>query len=224
MPQLACFNLGSAGTDPTYIDLSGTVPGANFAALAVRVVQSNATATELVVGGYDACDCYPAYPALLVFGSVAAGSAEFTTIGSIVVPNNNPSSGVTALSQTNALQPGAVLASTDKGVYKCAHFYMGRAPSTAVPNVKTHACVRELKLAAESLMYSVIQGCAETLPSLWRSISYPVGTITKPPPASATVTTTALDACALMTMLAGAVLLTELLMNCTECHDAVLPR
>ena len=140
MPQLACFNLGSAGTDPTYIDLSGTVPGANFAALAVRVVQSNATATELVVGGYDACDCYPAYPALLVFGSVAAGSAEFTTIGSIVVPNNNPSSGVTALSQTSALQPGAVLASTDQGVYKCASDTEGRAP-TAVPGIQPpHGC------------------------------------------------------------------------------------
>ena len=116
---MASFNLSSATPKPTYFDLSKTVPGATFAALAVRVIQSNATATQLVVGGYDACDCYPMYPALLVFGSVAAGSTKFTTIGSIVVPNNDPSSGVTALSQTSALQPGAVLASTDQGVYKC---------------------------------------------------------------------------------------------------------
>jgi hypothetical protein len=148
---LASFNLSSAGTDPTYFDLSGTVPGATFAALAVRVVQSNATATQLVVGGYDACDCYPTYPALLVFGSVAAGSAEFTVIGSIVVPNNNPSSGVTALSQTSALQPGAVLASTDQGVYKCVCGHEGHAPNAAVPGVHIRALVKEVDVAADDV-------------------------------------------------------------------------
>ncbi len=118
---MARFNLSSGSTDPTYFDLSAAVPGAQFSAVAVRVVGSNDTATRLVVGGQNMQCCGP-YSALLVYGSVAAGSTDFKVTGSVVVQSTGMYSGggVTALSQTSALQAGAVLASTDKGVYKCA--------------------------------------------------------------------------------------------------------
>ncbi len=115
--QVARFDLSSGSTDPTFFDLSAAVPGATFSALAVRVVNATDTATYLVVGGQLQC-CGPQYPALLVYGSVATGSTSFTVMGSTVV--QSAGSGVTALSQTSALQSGSVLASTDQGVYKCA--------------------------------------------------------------------------------------------------------
>jgi len=46
------------------------------------------------------------------------GADAFTLTGSVVLPGNG--SGVMALSQTSALYPGYVLASTDAGRFKCA--------------------------------------------------------------------------------------------------------
>jgi hypothetical protein len=112
------FDLGQQAPDPTYFDLSTTVPGAKFKANAVRIVAENSTATYLLVGGVDAACCIATSAALLVYGSVAAGATEFQVIGSAKVPSTH--GGITALSQTSPLRPNSVLAATDEGVFKCA--------------------------------------------------------------------------------------------------------
>ena len=114
--QVLRFDLSAAAPDPTAFDLSNAVAGIQFQARAVRVIFSSVTATTLLVGGEDAT-FEAAASGVLLHGSVAAGSSTFTVLGSVVLPSRGV--GVTALSQTSPLHPGFVLASTEKGVYKC---------------------------------------------------------------------------------------------------------
>jgi len=83
-----------------------------------RYCHLSAASTTLLVGGVD--KTYGAtHPGVVIIGTIAVGSSAFITTGSVVLPSLN--GGVTALSQTSAVVPGYVLASTDQGVFKCAH-------------------------------------------------------------------------------------------------------
>ena len=75
--------------------------------------------TTLLVGGLDSNESAP-YQGVVVVISIAAGSSNFTLNGSVVLPSF-AGSGVTTLSQISSLPRGFVLASTDSGVFKCAH-------------------------------------------------------------------------------------------------------
>ena len=86
-------------------------------ATTLRVVSSDSTGTALLVGGYTYATTV-AYSAVLIYGSVAAGSANFSMTGSVLLPSSSGEA-VTALSQTGALHQGFVLANTDMGVFKC---------------------------------------------------------------------------------------------------------
>ena len=123
--QVASFDLSSATVDPVYYDLSAAVSGTNFRANAVRVVEATETVTKLLVGGHDS-SCCPASQALLLYVSIPAGSTDFNVTGSVRVPSGG--SGVGSLSQTSALLKGAVLATTDQGVFKCASLATAVAP------------------------------------------------------------------------------------------------
>ena len=119
LAQLLAFDLTKAAPDPTTFDLTGVVTGITFEAKAVRVVSSTPTLTRLLVAGHD--KTYAAtYHGVVVYGSVAAGSSSFKVLGSVVLDGAWLETGATALSQTSPLLPGHVLASTDKGVFKCA--------------------------------------------------------------------------------------------------------
>ena len=127
--QVAVFDLTRAAPQPTYVNVSAAVPGENFEANAVRVVQTTSTASYVLVGGRTS-DVGPTFSGLLVHGSIAFGSTEFHVLGSTVLPSLQ--SGVTALSQTSALRPGFVIAATDEGLFKCVHI--------AAPNTKENHC------------------------------------------------------------------------------------
>ena len=111
------FDLTAAAPDPIIFDLSAAVSGVQFQAKTVRVIASSAAMTTLLVGGVD--NTYPVYNGIIIYGTAAAGSSAFDVVGSLVLPSFG--AGVTALSQTSPLHPGFVLASTDAGVFKCAH-------------------------------------------------------------------------------------------------------
>ena len=111
------FDLTAAAPDPIIFDLSAAVSGVQFQAKTVRVIASSAAMTTLLVGGVD--NTFPVYNGIVIHGTVAAGSTTFSVVGSLVLSSFG--AGVTALSQTSLLHPGFVLASTDGGVYKCAH-------------------------------------------------------------------------------------------------------
>ena len=114
--QLLAFDLTAAAPDPSTIDLSNAITGVKFEPIAVRVVSSTAASTTLLVGGVDDTNG-ATYPGIVIIGTVAVGASTFHVTGSVVLPSSN--SGVTALSQTSAVVPGYVLASTDLGVFKC---------------------------------------------------------------------------------------------------------
>ena len=88
---------------------------------------------------------------------------------------------------------------------------MPRPPARPCALMQTSALQQPGKYGQSTL------GCPYPLPSLWRSISYPVGTITEPPPASATVTTVLLDTCALSAMLTHDVLPAQAAAWLTHC-------
>ena len=119
--QVASFDLSMGAPDPTHLNLSATVPGAEFQATTVRVVAATDAATTLLVGGVNALCCHgggAATAGVLAYGSVAAGSTEFRVADHILLPSSH--GGVTALSQISAQGSGFVLAATDQGVFKCA--------------------------------------------------------------------------------------------------------
>ena len=115
--QVLSFDLSTAAPAPTVFDLTSIVAGVPFQARAVRVISASAATTMLLVGGVDTTYPTRPYSGVLIHGSVAAGSAVFNMLGSVVLPSFG--AGVTALSQTTLLHPGFVLASTDRGVFKC---------------------------------------------------------------------------------------------------------
>ena len=127
--QVAVFDLTRAAPQPTYVNVLAAVPGDNFEANAVRVVQTTNTATHVLVGGRTTA-VGPTFSGLLVYGSVAFGSTKFHVLGSTVLPSLQ--SGVTALSQTSALRPGFVIAATDEGLFKCVQM--------AAPDSKENHC------------------------------------------------------------------------------------
>ena len=138
--QILAKTLGQAPAYDRVVDLTFTVSGFAVLAQAIRVVKAANNITHLLVGGINVPDSsgiseFPiseipgssdnefdgpdeaTYLGVLIYGSVAVGSTEFLLQGSLVLPSF--SSGITALSQTSALHPGFVLASTDVGVFKC---------------------------------------------------------------------------------------------------------
>ena len=115
--QVVRFDLSKASPLMTQFDLSAAVDGVEFQANTVRVVSGDSAESTLLVGGQDTGSSN-LYTALVIYISVAAGSAQFNKAGSVVLPSFN-GGGVTALSQANALHPGFVLASTNAGVFKC---------------------------------------------------------------------------------------------------------
>ena len=119
--QISAITLGSTA-DTRVVNITSVVPGFMFTARAIRVVQATPDVTHLLIGGTNSShpegfSPFIIYPAVLLYGSVAAGSTKFVMLGSLVLPSIE--TGITALSQTNTLYPGYVLASTDLGVYKC---------------------------------------------------------------------------------------------------------
>ena len=116
--QVLQFDLNSPAPDPSTFDFSTTVAGVKFQASTVRVVMSSPSSTDLLVGGLDNTFPRPPNAGIVIAISVVAGMNAVSVSGSIALPSSG--SGVTALSQTSALVPGYVLASTDDGIYKCA--------------------------------------------------------------------------------------------------------
>ena len=93
--------------------------------LCVRVVSADATETALLIGarseGYDVALGGWYSISILIYGSVPAGGYVLEVTGIAVLPApTHDFAGVFALSQTSAVSPGWVLASTGSGVYKCA--------------------------------------------------------------------------------------------------------
>ena len=138
------FDLTAAAPDPTTVDLSAAVAGIQFQARAVRVVASSAATTSLLIGGVDTTG-YAAYPGIVLFGSVAVGSAAFSATGRAVLPSFG--AGVTALSQTGTLHQGYVLASTDHGVFKYALHGLRHTWHLPMPTFLAVAC-RSIATAA----------------------------------------------------------------------------
>ena len=115
--QVAAYSLGDASAGEVLSGLTIDVPNVQFQPNAVRVVSATSAATVLLVGGLDTTSG-AAYPGVVAYGTVAAGSSTLSLLGSAVLPSIG--SGVVQLSQTSALHAGYVRASTDRGVFKCA--------------------------------------------------------------------------------------------------------
>ena len=130
------FDLSEAAPDPITFNLSAVVADETFTAISIRVVSSDDVATVLLVGGSTDATTVP-YPAVLIYGSVTAGSNAFKLTGSVVLPSSG--SGVTSLSQSSLLHGGFVLANTDMGVFKCEFALFDRI--VMLPNTYCAACV-----------------------------------------------------------------------------------
>jgi hypothetical protein len=114
---VAAFDLADASVGAVLSALVINVPNLQFQPHAMRVVSGTSAATFLLLSGLDATSG-AAYPGVIVYGSVAAGSSTLSLIGSAALPSS--STGMVQLSPINALHAGSVLASTDRGVFKCA--------------------------------------------------------------------------------------------------------
>ena len=116
---MAAFSLADVSAGVMRSALSIDVPNMEFQPNAVRVVSATSAATFLLLGGLDTTSG-AAQPGVVLYGSVAAGVSTlmFRILSSAALPSI--SSGGVQLSPISALHLGCVLASTDRGVFKCA--------------------------------------------------------------------------------------------------------